>query len=80
MNNHNKLIWQLSGRDALKIAEHHLIHLTEYMKSNDIVVIDKGIELISEFSATSFVIIDKSFVEKVRVDLKPNKVFLLNSI
>ena len=77
MNNKNKLIWQLSGRDALKIAEHHLIHLSEYMQSNDIVVIDKGIELISEFSAISFIIIDKSFVEKVRVDLKPHKVFFV---
>ena len=75
MKNKSKLIWQLSGRDALRIAEHHLIHLSEYMQSNNIVVIDKGIELISEFSAISFVIVDKSFVEKIRVDLKPYKVF-----
>ncbi len=77
MNNKNKLIWKLSGRDALKIAEHHLIHLSEYMQSNNIVVIDKGIELISEFSAISFVIIDNAFVEKVRVDLNPHKVFFI---
>tara|TARA_Y100000766_G_C18568130_1_gene441035 strand:+ start:353 stop:589 length:237 start_codon:yes stop_codon:yes gene_type:complete len=75
MKNKSKLIWQLSGRDALRIAEHHLIHLSEYMQSNEIVVIDQGIELISEFSAISFVIVDKSFVEKIRVDLKPYKVF-----
>ena len=75
MKNKSKLIWQLSGRDALRIAEHHLIHLSEYMQSNEIVVIDKGVELISEFSAISFVIVDESFVEKIRVDLKPHKVF-----
>ena len=75
MTNNIKLTWQLSGRDALRIAEHHLIHLSEYMQSNEIVVIDKGVELISEFSAISFVIVDESFVEKIRADLKPHKVF-----
>ena len=74
MKKNIKLTWQLSGRDAFRIAEHHLIHLGEYMQVNNILVIDKGIKLISEFSAISFVIIDKSFVEKVRVDLKPHNV------
>ena len=77
MNKRIKLVWQLSGMDALKIAEHHLVHLGEYMQSNDIVTIDKGIELISQFSALSYIIIDQSFVDKLRVDLKPHKVFIV---
>tara|TARA_B100001250_G_scaffold407613_1_gene428663 strand:+ start:61 stop:258 length:198 start_codon:yes stop_codon:yes gene_type:complete len=63
--------------DALKIAEHHLVHLSEYMQIHDIVVLDKGMELINEFSAISFIIVDNSFVEKLRVDLKPHKVVLV---
>ena len=72
-----KLIWQFSGIEALKIAEHHLVHLHEYMQTEDLVAIDKGTELINEFSAISFVIIYNSFVDKLRLDLKPHKGFLV---
>ena len=53
-----KLIWQFSGMEALKIADHHLVHLNEYIQREDVVVIDRGTELINEFSASSFIIID----------------------
>jgi hypothetical protein len=72
-----KLIWQFSGMEALKIADHHLVHLNEYIQREDVVVIDRGTELINEFSASSFIIIDNSFVEKLRIDLKPHKGFLV---
>ena len=78
MSQRNKLIWQLSGMDAHKIAEHHMVHLMEYMQSNDIVVLDKGIELISEFSAISYVIVNRTFVENIRINLKPHKVEVLD--
>ena len=72
-----KLIWQFSGMDALKIADHHLVHLNEYIEREDIVVIDRGTELTNEFSAVSFIIIDNSFFEKLRFDLKPHKGFIV---
>ncbi len=56
----NFLAWML-----LKIADHHLVHLNEYIEREDIVVVDRGTELTNEFSAMSFIIIDNSFVEKV---------------
>ena len=37
-----KLIWQFSSNDALKIADHHLVHLNEYILREEIDVIDKG--------------------------------------
>ena len=72
-----KLIWQFSGMDARKIADHHLVHLNEYLNREDIFVVDKGTELTNEFSAISFITIDNSLVEKLRVDLKPHKGFLV---
>ena len=72
-----KLIWQFSGKDALKIADHHLVHLNEYILREKIDVIDKGTELINEFSSISFIIIDNSLVEKLRVALKPHKGFIV---
>ena len=68
-----KLIWQFSGKNALKIADHHLVHLNEYILQHDIDVIDKGTELINEFSSISFIIIDDDLVEKLRVVLKPHR-------
>ena len=72
-----KLIWQFSGADALKIADHHLVHLNEYIFREEIDVIDKGTELINEFSSISFVIIENSLVEKLRMALKPHKGFIV---
>tara|TARA_B100000941_G_C28429710_1_gene513527 strand:+ start:209 stop:445 length:237 start_codon:yes stop_codon:yes gene_type:complete len=68
-----KLIWQFNGMDALKIADHHLVHLNEYILREEIDIIDSGTELIKDFSAISFIIIDNSIVEKLRVALKPHK-------
>jgi len=72
-----KLIWQFSGMDALKIADHHLVHLNEYILREDIDVIDKGTELVNDFSSITFIIIDNSLVEKLRFALKPHKGFIV---
>ena len=72
-----KLIWQFYGMDALRIADHHLVHLNEYLNREDIFVVDKGTELINDFSSISFIIIDNSLVEKLRVALKPHKEFIV---
>ena len=72
-----KLIWQFSVMDSLKIADHHLVHLNEYIFREEIDVIDNGTELINDFSSISFIIIDNSLVEKLRVALKPHKSFIV---
>ncbi len=64
--------------DALQIADHHLVHLNAYIKKEDLVVIEKGKEVINEFSAISFIIIYKSFVDKLLLDLKPHEGFLVD--
>ena len=77
MNKKVKLIWNFNGIDALKIADHHLVHLNEYISREEIDVIDSGTELINEFSSISFIIIDNSLVEKLRAALKPHKGFIV---
>ena len=72
-----KLVWQFNGMDALKIADHHLVHLNEYILKEGIDVLDKGTELINDFSSISYIIIDNSLVEKLRVALKPHKGFIV---
>ena len=72
-----KLIWQFNGVDAIKIAEHHLVHLNEYILREEIEVIDRGTELINDFSALSFIIIDNYLLEELRDVLKPHKGFIV---
>tara|TARA_B100000886_G_C20174704_1_gene387567 strand:+ start:225 stop:359 length:135 start_codon:yes stop_codon:yes gene_type:complete len=42
MNKKVKLIWNFNGIDALKIADHHLVHLNEYISREEIDAIDRG--------------------------------------
>ena len=72
-----KLVWNFSGEGALKTAEHHLIHLKEYSKSEKVEVIEFGIEEQTEFIAIAFIIVAKDLVNDLRQSLKPHKGFLV---
>ena len=73
-----KLIWKFYGDDALNIAEHHLIHLKEYISKENIDVIEISTELVNDMTAISFVIIESIFLENIRQNLKPNEGYLVN--
>jgi len=72
-----KLVWIFSGEGALKIAEHHLIHLREYSNREKVDVIEFGIEEQTEFIAIAFMIVNKDLVNDLRLRLKPHKGFLV---
>ena len=72
-----KLVWSFSGEGALKTAEHHLIHLKDYSKSEKVEVIEFGIEEQTEFIAIAFMIVAKDLVNDLRQSLKPHKGFLV---
>jgi len=72
-----KLVWSFSGEGALKTAEHHLIHLKQYSKSEKVDVIEFGTEEQTEFIAIAFMIVAKNLVNDLRQSLKPHKGFLV---
>ena len=72
-----KLVWSFSGEGALKTAEHHLIHLKEYSKSENVEVIEFGTEHQTEFTAIAFIIVAKDLVNDLRQILKPHQGFLV---
>ena len=72
-----KMVWNFSGLDAIKIANHHIIHLREYMVLNNITMLDEGTEKVNEYAANSYIIIDSKNLEKVKNDLKPHQGFLV---
>jgi len=73
-----KLVWNFSGEGALKTAEHHLIHLKEYCQREKVEVIQYGTEAINDFSAISFMIVEKNLAPQLRDSLKPHQGFLVN--
>ena len=72
-----KLVWSFSGEGALKTAEHHLIHLKEYSKIENVEVIEFGTEQQTEFIAIAFILVAKDLVNDLRQSLKPHQGFLV---
>ena len=47
MENKIRLVWDFRGEDALKTAEHQLIHLVEFMKKENIPFLEHKTEKIN---------------------------------
>ena len=70
---HLKLIWDFRGPDSLKIAEHHLIHLKEYITINNVTVHKTGVESIQDLHNIAFVVIEEQDMKPIRDRLKPHR-------
>ncbi|NMH86253.1 hypothetical protein [Flavivirga algicola] len=68
-----KLIWDFHGPDASKIAEHHEIHLKEYIQIENLNISITGIENLNEAHAIAFLVVDEDKMKPVRDALKPHR-------
>ncbi|WOD42580.1 hypothetical protein [Hwangdonia lutea] len=68
-----KLIWDFRGPDALKIAEHHEIHLKDYIKLEKLNLNITGFEAISEMHAIAFMVVAEEQMKPIRDALKPHR-------
>lgn len=68
-----KIIWDFRGPDANKIAEHHEIHLKEYIAINSISAYDTGVETLNELHTMAFMVVDESDMKPIRDVLKPHR-------
>lgn len=68
-----KLIWDFKGPDAERIAEHHAIHLKEFIQSNDISLNITGFEPILNEHWIAFLVVKESQMIMVRDALKPHR-------
>ncbi len=73
-----KLIWDFRGPDALKIAEHHEIHLKEYIKIQQLELNITGFEVINDLHAIAFMVVIENQMKPVRDALKPHRGQLYN--
>ncbi|WP_406683037.1 hypothetical protein N1F78_10100 [Seonamhaeicola sp. MEBiC1930] len=68
-----KLIWDFRGPDAFKIAEHHVIHLKEYITSEKLKLNITGVEQVHDAHSIAFLVVKNSDMPKVRDALKPHR-------
>jgi len=68
-----KLIWDFRGPDALKIAEHHQIHLKDYILLEKLELNVTGFEAVTNLHAIAFMVVLENYMKPVRDALKPHR-------
>ena len=68
-----KLIWDFRGPAAQKTAEHHEIHLKEYIAIEKLPLEITGFETINDMHAIAFVVVTDAEMIQVRDALKPHR-------
>ena len=75
MTEYVKLLWDFYGVDSKKTSEHHLVHLLEFVKSNDINLLDNGVTSTSIDQFSTFIVIEMKKLDIIKNNLKPNRAF-----
>ncbi|WP_053978377.1 hypothetical protein [Mangrovimonas xylaniphaga] len=68
-----KLIWDFRGPAALKTAQHHEIHLKEYIRMQNLNIEITGVETLSDMHSIAFLVVDESQMKPIRDALKPHR-------
>jgi hypothetical protein len=68
-----KLIWDFRGPVATKTAEHHEIHLKEYIAIEKLCINITGFEIKNELHAIAFMVVTDENMIQVRDALKPHR-------
>ena len=68
-----KLIWDFRGPAGKKTAEHHLIHLKEYISIEQLDITITGTETISDMHSLAFLVVDEAEMKPIRDALKPHR-------
>lgn len=68
-----KLIWDFRGPASAKTAEHHEIHLKEYILSEKYSLNITGFEIKNEMHAIAFMVVEEENMIAVRDALKPHR-------
>ena len=68
-----KLIWDFRGTASEKTAEHHLVHLKEFIQSEKLPLENTGFEIINDMYAIAFMVVTEENMIAVRDALKPHR-------
>ncbi len=68
-----KLIWDFRGPNAERTAQHHELHLKEYLKVGNVAFEETGQQNINDFHSIAYVIVNEDVMQKIREELKPHR-------
>ena len=68
-----KLIWDFRGPAAAKTAEHHEIHLKEYIAIENLPLNITGFEVLNDMYAIAYMVVTDDYMIAVRDALKPHR-------
>jgi hypothetical protein len=73
MSRRIKLIWDFRGPASSKTAEHHEIHLKEFITTEKLSINITGFEIYNEMYAIAFMVVSDENMIAVRDALKPHR-------
>ncbi len=73
MSRQIKLIWDFKGPASSKTAEHHEIHLKEYVVAEKLPITKIGFEILHDMHAIAFMVVTDENMISVRDALKPHR-------
>lgn len=68
-----KLIWDFRGPASAKTAEHHEIHLKEYIESEKLSLNITGFEIYNEMYSIAYMVVTDENMISVRDSLRPHR-------
>lgn len=68
-----KLIWDFRGPDAHKIAEHHHMHLKDYIAIKKTALNITGFEQLNDMHSIAFMVVNDDEMRPIRDALKPHR-------
>lgn len=68
-----KLIWDFRGSASAKTAEHHEIHLKEYIAIEKLPINITGFQILDEMYAIAYMVVMEENMIAVRDALKPHR-------
>lgn len=73
MNRKIKLIWDFRGPESLKTAEHHEIHLKEFIAIEKLGPTITGFSKVNELHSIAYMVVEETNMIAVRDALKPHR-------
>lgn len=68
-----KLIWDFRGPESAKTAEHHKIHLDEFLATKKTQGVLAGFQVLSDVYAIAFIVVNEADMIVFRDALRPHR-------
>ena len=67
------MIWDFRGPNAKRTAEHHRIHLDDFIQMEKLNQCNTGLEEVSDNYTMAYLVVPKDMVPALRQQLKPHR-------